>query len=517
MSEVTYEISTTEIKNYVYRTPHVSHNPDGKLDVQYLFKDTIYIKKIIFLNLVGREASGKIVSYTPLEHVNNYILSHHVDRGIEESLQYSKALTHYFSYLMSAQKQWDSKYKTKVNEGEIAPPRPEWNCMAFRKAEKITFQYRKALRANVLKETNPKLRLKRSTASAYIRAVINFYKFHIRNGYVFNNPPFEYEILTITVPASESSMKQYMKVVVETSDMRLNFPKSKRNEGGSLPSSRRELKPLEDNEWKEIESILLHERRVLKTVKGELKLSSLAVEYCLFFLLLRYTGLRKEEAASLHLGQIIKPSSDHAILRLGVGADYGSLTKTKDGYNKSRKTIIPAKVMQLLFEYSRTDRYQKRLLRYRELCDLKKEEGKEVFFEAEDGADENKSYLFISATGVPFFMKLTELNSRWHEIKTTVNTYSNLNINSVIHNLRSTFGVSLFRALLKKVEPDIALAMVSECFGHEDLDTTIQYLKLAQELPTGDEIYEDILEYLKVFDELEKPSNTEQSDNFDGK
>jgi len=75
-----------------------------------------------------------------------------------------------------------------------------------------------------------------------------------------------------------------------------------------------------------------------------------------------------------------------------------------------------------------------------------------------------------------------------------------------IHNLRPTFAVSLFRTLLKTKSHDKALAMVSACLGHEDLDTTMKYLTLAKDAPTGDEIYEDILEFIGVFDELDEPA-----------
>jgi hypothetical protein len=51
---------------------------------------------------------------------------------------------------------------------------------------------------------------------------------------------------------------------------------------------------------------------------------------------------------------------------------------------------------------------------------------------------------------------------------------------------------------------DKALAAVSEVLGHEDMDTTLKYLKIAEDEPTGDEIYEDILDYLGVFDDLKE-------------
>nr|MBF4360191.1 site-specific integrase [Vibrio anguillarum] len=51
--------------------------------------------------------------------------------------------------------------------------------------------------------------------------------------------------------------------------------------------------------------------------------------------------------------------------------------------------------------------------------------------------------------------------------------------------------------------PDEALDRVSALLGHEDRSTTIEYLKIAQDMPSADEIYEDVLDYIGAFDDLE--------------
>jgi hypothetical protein len=48
---------------------------------------------------------------------------------------------------------------------------------------------------------------------------------------------------------------------------------------------------------------------------------------------------------------------------------------------------------------------------------------------------------------------------------------------------------------------------VSDLLGHEDEKTTLLYLKIAQDEPTGDEIYEDILEFIGVFDDISTSEN----------
>lgn len=498
---ITYEIKSTEIKRFVYKTPLVSVDSNGEVKLEYSKQSPTVIKLLKLLNLVGRDQTGAIVSYEPMDYVNRFLMAHHIDENKQESDQYSKGLIHFFSFLIELQKMWDDEFDEDLYDELVDLARPTWDSFPVRKNQKITYQYRAALKDAVLNQTEPKLRLARTTATAYMNAVVKFYSYHIRNGYQFNNPPFEHEVITIYYQASGKNMKAYMSKDVHTTDLRLNFAKSKRNEGGALPSSGRNLKPLTNSEWKAVEHILTNTQKVLKNIDGELKTTKLSIEYCLFFLISRYTGLRKEEVASLHTGQIVKPDNSKFGMRLGVGDYYGSLTKGCG--NKSRRTIIPTRIMQLLYEYTLSDRYKKRLFAFKEMCETKREKVESTFFEGDDAIDENKEYLFISTTGKPFFTKLSEANTRWNEIRATLEMTTGKTMNAVIHNLRATFAVSLFRVLLNKTTPDIALAQVSECLGHEDEATTLIYLKIAQDEPTGDEIYEDVLEYLGVFEDLD--------------
>lgn len=502
MSEISFEIKTTEIKPYVYRTPLVTVDGNGELSIEYSKHSPVYIKRITLLSLVGRDHTGVIVSYEPMDTVNRFLMAHHIDNDKQESDQYSKALVHFFSFLIELQREWDKNYDEDIFDELVDPPRPTWDQFPLRKSEKVTYKYRAALKHAVLKENDPSKRIAKTTATAYMNAVVKFYNFHIRNGYQFNNPPFEHEIVNIRYSNGETNMKAYMSKDIHTSDLRLNFGKSKRNEGGLLPSSRRDLKPLSNNEWKQVDDILVNTQRVLKNIGGKVKWARIPIEYCILFLLCRYTGLRKEEAASLHKGQVIKPDLNKPMLRLGVGDEYGSLTKSSEHGNKSRRTIIPSQTMQILYEYTLSDRYKNRLAKFKQLCKRKREAGDTAFFESEDGIDEKKDYLFISSTGKPFFTKLPEINTRWNEVRVTVEKKTGRKVNGVVHNLRPTFAVALFRALLRKTTPDIALASVSECLGHEDEAVTVKYLIIAQDEPTGDEIYEDVLDYLGVFDEL---------------
>ena len=502
---ISYEIKTTEIKPYTYKTPLVTKDNNGHFSIKYSEQHPTHIKRLTLLNLVGRNESGTIISYEPLEYVNKFLMAYHIDEGRQESDQYSKGLVHFFSFLIELQRLWDAEFDEDLFDELVDPPRPTWDYFSVRKSQRLTYQYREALKNAVLNEPREDLRLARTTASAYMNAVIKFYSYHIRSGYSFNNKPYEHEVITIHYQAGENSMKAYQSKAVHTTDLRLNFGKSKRNEGGALPSSRRDLSPLTNNEWAEIENILLKTRKVIKKIDGDLKVVTIAIEYCFFFLIARYTGLRKEEVASLHKGQIVKPDLNKPLMRFGVGGNYGSLTKTKGKGNKSRRTIIPTETMQLLYEYIHSVRYKTRLAKFKNLCLERRAAGDDAFFDAEDGVDENKEYLFISQSGKPFFTKLNEANTRWNEVRAAIEKKTERKLVATIHNLRPTFAVTLFRVLLRKTTPDIALALVSECLGHEEEATTLLYLKIAQDEPSGDEIYEDILEYVGVFEDKAVP------------
>ncbi|MDO6475539.1 tyrosine-type recombinase/integrase [Alteromonas sp. 1_MG-2023] len=501
--EIIYEIKTTEIKPFTYRAPLIAPDDNGELSVRYSRHQAKHIKKVVLLNLVGRNKKGDIVSYAPLEQVNRFLLAHHLDDNKQESEQYSKGLVHYFSFLIELQRLWDSEFNENLYDESVDLPRPCWDKFPVRKSDKATYQYREALKRAVLRPQNPNQAIARTTATAYMGAVVKFYSFHIRNGYKFNNPPFEHEVVSIHYQGDSKSISSYLSKDVHTTDLRLNFGKSKRSEGGALSSSRRDLKPLTNKEWLAVEGVLTGTRRVIKTITGETTTSSLSIEYCLFFLVARYTGLRKEEVASLHKGQVVKPDEKKKAMRFGVGDHYGSLTKTAGRGNKSRQTIIPTRIMQLLYEYIRSDRYKNRISKFKERCELKRQQGVLGYFDGEDGVDDSKDYLFISQTGVPFFTKLSEANARWNELRATINVSSGLNLIGTVHNLRATFAVSLFRLLLRHVTPDKALALVNECLGHGEESVTLKYLKIAQDEPTGDEIYEDILEFIGAFEEAD--------------
>jgi len=266
MTKLRYEVVTTDICPFTYKTPLVSCDENGELIVSYsrAVDGHSHFKRIIFLNLVGRDENGCVVSFEPMNFVNRFLMAKHIEDHIEETSQYSKGLVHYFSYLIALQEAWDEDFDEDLFEELADLPRPRWDFMPVRPDHRPTYMYREALKASVTDTNNDKDKLAKTTATAYISAVVNFYSFYLRLGYKFNNPPFEHEIINIHYEGNSSSMQAYHSKAVHTTDLRLKFPKSKRNLGGSLPNSRRDLRPLTNIEWKTIENILLCTKQVIE-------------------------------------------------------------------------------------------------------------------------------------------------------------------------------------------------------------------------------------------------------------
>lgn len=524
MAELIYDIKTKTIKDFTYRKPSVFIDENGEPQTENSKhkENHTHIKQIMLLSLAGYEkiqladdkrkpltdedgnpifVKGDLVSLEPMDYVNEFILAKHIIDEKEDAQQHSKALAHYFRFILDAQAKWDAKFDNDDFDPLSDPPRPAWDKFSKRKHQRATDMYRNAVKRTTLDGSG----LAKTTAMSYVRSIVSFYTHHLRYGKRFNNPPFTYETVAVHYAATGTNIKGYKRKEIQTTDLKLTFAKSKRNDGGALPNASRDLKPLSNVQWKEIKRVLVQARQVVKNVKREDKLVSLPQEYSLLFRTLRYTGLRKEEGASLHLGQIVQPDMESKMLRLGVGDLYGSLTKDPSGgyNNKSRRTIIPSSLMLELYNYSHSERYKKRLEKFKAKCAKEREAGNDAYFDGADGVDDNKQYLFISNSGIPLFRKLTEINTRWNEVRKTAGAALDRDIDAVVHNLRSTFAVSIFRTLLKKMTADKALAQVLALLGHEDIATTMLYLKIAQEEPTGDEIWEDVLDYIGVFDDEE--------------
>lgn len=506
-----YRVESTTLSNFRYKTPILSVNEDGEIVSTHRKNDKgVLIKSVTLLNVIGYDEKGCLQYFEPIVEVNQFILSKCIDDNKLESRQLSQGLAHYFDFILAHQATWDNEYDEDTFDPDYDEARPSWDHFPRRKADRLTYLYREGLKDLVLN----KQELARTTSKAYLSSVVHFYKYWMYKGVKFNNPPFEFENIQLLLQGSANSMKAHYTKLIQTTDLRLKFAKPSRSGGTTLDNLRRDLKPIAKKSWSILQNILMKSRRVIRN-KDSSKLHSLPIEYCLHFMICRYTGLRREEAASLHSAQIVKPeieiNSDgeeaytKPILNFGVGDQFGSLTKTGESGNKSRTTIIPATLMHALYKYTQSPRYKKRLSKYQKWCEEQKKLGNTSVFEGDDAVNPSRSYLLITQTGKPMMMDLQAFTGRWIEVRDTANHTGVLDNEIVgsIHNLRSTFAVDIFSHLLKKLTPDAALARVSSLLGHEDIATTMEYLKIAQDMPTADEIYEDVLDYIGAFDDLE--------------
>jgi integrase len=507
-------IEPSTLKNYIYKNPLFSINEHGEVISTYRKGvNGVLIKKITFLNKVGYDLKGRMHSFEPVDVANSYILSKHLDDDVLDSGLTSQALLHYFAFVIDHQTAWDAEYDEDTFNELYDEPRPDWNYFPKRKAEKLTYLYRAGLKTLVIVDGV----LAKSTAKSYMSAVVKFYKYWLRKGYQFNHPPFEHEIIELRFEAGASSMKSYMRKEIHTTDLRIKFAKPSRSGGTALNNLRRDLKPFTDSEWKILQNILVLSRRVIRN-NDTSKMHSLPIEFCLHPMICRYSAMRREEAASLHLGQIVNPELiineageevfKSPVLNIGIGDKYGSLTKDKEVGNKSRVTIIPASLMKQLYDYTQSERYTKRLAKYKVWCKEQMENGNTSLFEGDDAVRADTDYLFITQKGKPMMMRVEDFTGRWVEVRNTANHSQALThkILGSLHNLRATFAVNIFRHLLKKMDPDTALDRVSSLLGHEDRATTLEYLKIAQDMPMADEIYEDVLDFIGAFDDVEVSS-----------
>jgi integrase len=162
--------------------------------------------------------------------------------------------------------------------------------------------------------------------------------------------------------------------------------------------------------------------------------------------------------------------------------------------------------MKELYDYTQSERYTKRLFKYKAWCKEQIENGNTSLFEGDDAINPEINYLFLTQTGKPMVLRVQDFTGRWIEVRNTANHSQSLGlqITGSLHNLRATFAVNIFRHLLKKMDPDDALDRVSSLLGHEDREITLEYLKIAQDMPMGDEIYEDVLDYIGAFDDVKE-------------
>jgi hypothetical protein len=444
------EIISYHLKNVEYRTPVASYDANGEVQVRYADEKPHLIPSITVLFKVQMDDDGNVVEATGIDVANSYLMHLVVNREHQCISAQSRALVHFFHFLNEQGMKWDE--------------------MPIRQNRRPTYRFKGHLES-LFHSKDPNSKLRGSTVQSYMRCVVNFYRYHIARRHPFDNPPFEHEIITVSTQVEASSMQSVRSRHVHTTDLRIKAAKSEEKKG--IPNR---LIALSKFEWAELDAVLRKERRIIRIDNRREVVGSLAVEFTWMFLLMRWSGLRREEAASFPASLVIKPTQEQiksAYITFDVGKFCGMDTK----FDKVREIEVPSYLMRNLHNYVTS----KRCIHRRNL------------FEEQHPSEDLP--LFLNNKGEKF--ALSTLNARWVEIRRMMVKRLGRKFNHKIHNLRPTYAVSRLNSLLDAgVDQSDALAFIGVHLGHEGLATTLHYLKQVQEKASGHEKAEHVYGYL---------------------
>ncbi|MBF4323108.1 site-specific integrase, partial [Vibrio anguillarum] len=79
------EVEISTIPNFVYEKPLVSIDENGEPQITYRGNgNKIPIKKLPLLHIAGYDVKDNLISYQPLDMVNEFLLSKAIDDGVLE-------------------------------------------------------------------------------------------------------------------------------------------------------------------------------------------------------------------------------------------------------------------------------------------------------------------------------------------------------------------------------------------------------------------------------------------------
>ncbi|WP_118836237.1 site-specific integrase [Aeromonas hydrophila] len=273
-------------------------------------------------------------------------------------------------------------------------------------------------------------------------------------------------------------MRPQRRIYVHTTDLRLNLGKDLRKRPSPLTA-------LTETEWEAIQKIILITRQVLTMRDGRLILTNLPEEFTWILLLMRWTGMRREEVLTLRTTHFFKPNYQQ-LLNGYVEIDIGPSTGTNTKFGKDRTIEMPSQLMSSIYNYLQSSRYITRRRKYRKIYN-------EHHFE--------NDFAFISESGENY--SLSTLNSRWSDIRRTIED-PKLGLGESFehkpHNLRATYAVERIINLLDhNISEGKAFRHIQGHLGHENEDTTLHYLTQAQDRRKGrrspQAVWENIVDY----------------------
>lgn len=458
------DVISYSLPKFNYNTLSTQVDENGEIEIREIGNENTTVNTSMFLfwlrtYIGGQEDQQEIASYyvESIDDVNAFLMDLLVNGSNKDVSIYSRGLIHFF---------------TKLVEWKI-----DWKDSPFTKSKRPLYRFKTFLEDS-FRSSDPETHIAASTAKAYMRAAVRFYKYHIAKGVKFENAPFQYEEFSVDVGGDETSNKGSKRIIIPTTDVRLSVPKP---QVGLLPNK---LRALSDHEYDLLEQILCIKRKVLKCEHGQLIECSLPIEFSLMFIVMRHCGLRRNEALTLNEEWVlrgIRHSDNQLLVKLNVGPSQGVETK----YEKEREIEIPAPLLRQLHRYTLSERYLKR---------------RDKFIDNVSG--DCWTPLFLNQNGSPIDTRT--INARWSEIRHCLSEKLGYKFTHKVHNLRSTYGTKrLFSLIDVGIKQSIALETVQVLLGHANLATTFHYLSQVEGHKSAEELAEIALDYLYDVNEME--------------
>ncbi|WP_446891867.1 tyrosine-type recombinase/integrase [Aeromonas veronii] len=466
LEKSTITILSYELKKWEYHEQEIYKNDNGEIKKHASGKPQ-QIGPITLLYYVETDENDKVICSKPIQAANVYLMYQKIKNDAKCVSISSRALKHYFSFLAN-----ENVIRRQTNQQEL-----HWDIMPVRENQRPTYRYRQCLKECYHSE-DPNIHLARSTCIAYLNRIVDFYKHYLKCLYDFENAPFQHELINISIQNDHTSMQAQRRIQVHTTDLRLKLGKDRRKRPNPLTA-------LAPYQWTALENILLKTRKVLSIRDNNFILTKIPEEFCLIFLLMRWTGMRREEVLTLRTSLLFKPNSvqlNHGYVEIDIGPHVGVNTK----FGKERTIEIPSQLMAIVYDYQQSSRYITRREKYQHTIQ------KDLH---------NDNYLFLNENGKPY--SLNTLNARWSDIRRTLE-HSDIGLNEPFkhkaHNLRSTYAVERFINLLNHgVNEGSAFSHVQGYLGHEREATTWNYMRQAQNIRKGksspQEIWENVLDF----------------------
>ncbi|MBD57038.1 site-specific integrase [uncultured Pseudoalteromonas sp.] len=291
-----------------------------------------------------------------------------------------------------------------------------------------------------------------STAKAYMRIVVNFYKWlHSRRVSLMTNKklPFRIHSVLFRPPTKKSDdillshINFNTSFVVETTDLMKGFPKIQST------SPEKKLKPMTPEHKDMLEQRLASDDSPLALmVKVSLEV-----------------GLRLNEVVTLPESIISHPEADI------TSRSIGPVNRCKTKYNKTRTVDFPAQLMQELLEYKMSD---SRFKAFKNTNIMINSEGEQQPVHITIN-EEPHGRLFVSQKGMPY--SPNSIQTYFSKIRKGL-SLENKKWYYKYHDCRSTYITYwlIKEQQIRNCLYDVLLGEISEKAGHSDTSTTQKYI-----------------------------------------